>query len=156
VEDDNAEPALDGSPPTRATVSGPLPGADRLSLSSNCVDDTGFSGDTVPYLPELAFLGLYGNRLTSAPALVAVLQRRCPELLELVVADNTWPLGAPRSGLPVAGWSVLPALEWVDDVYVDRRPLAAAGEDGDGGDSGSGSTSKRPRADAASTRGSVA
>lgn len=115
------------------------------------MDDAGFSGDTVPDLPELAFLGLYGNRLTSAPALVAVLQQRCRGLRELVVADNAWPPGAPRSGVPVAGWSVLPALEWVDDAYVDRRPLAAAAEDGDGPDSGSGSASKRPRGDAAST-----
>ena len=105
----------------------------RLSLSSNRLNDAGVAGELVPQLPRLVFLGLYGNALTDAGALLAVLARTCPALEGLAVADNPWASGAPAGLDPQAAWGRrLPQLAWVDDVYVDRRTLAITFEAPDG------------------------
>ena len=118
------------------------PSRSRLSLSSNWLTDDGVNANVLPALPALAFLGLYGNRLTDANALLAVLQERSPALAELVVADNRW-TSRQRLGLDLAAWATgLAALEWLDSEYVDRRILADAA-------SAAGHADKRVRADPA-------
>lgn len=94
-----------------------------LSLACNCLTTIAAPAGLV--FPKLVFLGLFGNRLQDAHALVDQLSRLAPNLEKLILSGNRFVADRDYRLMVTAAW---PKLQWLDWQYVTEQERQAASQ----------------------------